>query len=338
MLGTLGRLCRDLGERTRALTYFQQALALQRARGDTGGEVATLRDLGGLCDDLGEKGKALGYFQQALQRELGKPGPPAPNWTDKASLSFVDVGGNAVSQSLGFSNQFIYNWTTASSLAFNAGAVRVSSRTTTYAATGSSPTSFTLATLETNAVTTADYQANVRYAQDLTERLLWFAGAGWERNLPAGIAGRTAGSAGLGYWWIRTDSRKFRTDLGAGYTHAAPVTRAPGFRVDYATWNAAASFEQKVGAASVLTSNLGGAAATGDARNFLVGWHNEFSTAVSRRLALKVGYVLSYNNRPASEAVPIIRTGSVPAALLGQTFVTLKKLDTQFTTSLVISF
>jgi putative salt-induced outer membrane protein YdiY/Flp pilus assembly protein TadD len=338
MLNVLGKRYRRQGEAAKALTCFQQSLALLRDLKDREGEAAVLYDLGGACSDLGEDAKAMSFYQQALQRELGKPGPPTPSWTDKVSVSFVDVGGNAVAQTFGLSNEFTYHRSEASSLAFQVQAVRVATRTTSYSATGSSPSSFTLATTETNQVTTADYVAKARFAHDLSGRLFWFTEGGWERNIPAGIESRTTGSGGLGYWWIRTDTGKFRTDFGAGYTNATPVVEAPGFQVNYATWNAMASYEQKIGAASVFTSNLSGAAATKDIHNFLVTWLTDFSVNLSTRLALKVGYMMTYNNRPASAALPILQAGTNPPAVLGRTFVTLKNLDTQFTTSLVVSF
>ena len=120
MLNVLGKRYRRQGEAAKALTCFQQSLALLRDLKDREGEVAVLYDLGGACSDLGEDAKAMSFYQQALQRELGKPGPPTPSWTDKASFSFVDVGGNAVAQTFGLANDFTYHWSEASSLAFHA--------------------------------------------------------------------------------------------------------------------------------------------------------------------------------------------------------------------------
>ena len=48
----------------------------------------------------------------------------------------------------------------------------------------SMPLSFTSSTSQ---VTTADYTANARFAQNLSDRFLWFAATGWERNIPAGL-------------------------------------------------------------------------------------------------------------------------------------------------------
>jgi len=336
ILGTIGREYSSMGEKARAIKYFQRALTIQRALGNRDGEMAVLNDIGNVYRDQDNQAKAVDFYQQALQRELGKPGPRRPNWTDKASLSFVEVGGNAKSQSFGFSNEFTYNWTDATALNFNASAVRVATDTTTYSATGSSPTSFAVARTDTTLVTTEDYLVNARFAQDLAGNLLWFAGAGWERNIPAGIRNRTAENAGLGYWWLRTDTHKLRTDLGLGYTRTTPVAQAPGFQVDYATWNAVLNYEQKIGDASVFTSNFNWTDSIQNSANYLATWRSDLTTTLYKKLALKIGFALTYNNRPASTEVDIDQTGT--SVVLGQTFVELRRLDSIFTTSLVISF
>jgi len=61
--------------------------------------------------------------------------------------------------------------------------------------------------------------------------------------------------------------------------------------------------------------------------------------ALSKRLALKVGYDLAYRNRPNMLGIDIIEAPvATPPVVLGKAPVELKKLDTVFTTSLVITF
>ena len=64
-----------------------------------------------------------------------------------------------------------------------------------------------------------------------------------------------------------------------------------------------------------------------------------FTTNLSSRLALKVGYDLTYKNQPAFVGVDVIRTPvTAPPVVLGQVPFQLKKTDSVFTTSLVITF
>jgi putative salt-induced outer membrane protein YdiY len=265
------------------------------------------------------------------------PAPKRP-WSDKAALSYVAVGGNASSQSLGFSNEFKYTWADAV-FAFNVGGVRVATTAIDRSAQGSSLATATVLETRTTKTSTETYFANLRYDHNITERLLWFGSAGWERNIPAGLDARYAGLAGLGYWWIKEDRTKFFTDAGVGYTKETLVFTPAGTDAGFATFHLGAKFEKKVFAASVFTSELNVSDSFKDTQNYLAVWRNGFTTTLSARLALKVGYDVTYKNKPASVGVDVVQTPvATPPVILGQVPFQLKKTDTVFTTSLVISF
>jgi|GEM_PF-4313200 len=65
-LNNIGLVWNALGEKHKALDFYGQALPLRRAVSDRGGEATTLNNIGLVWDDLGEKEKALDYFNQAL--------------------------------------------------------------------------------------------------------------------------------------------------------------------------------------------------------------------------------------------------------------------------------
>jgi CHAT domain-containing protein len=65
-LNNIGLVYHSLGEKQKALEYYNQALPLTRAVGNRGGEATTLNNIGGVYDDLGEMQKALEYYNQAL--------------------------------------------------------------------------------------------------------------------------------------------------------------------------------------------------------------------------------------------------------------------------------
>ena len=64
---------RDLGQYSKALEYFQQALAISREVGDRAGVGITLNNIGVVYESLGQYPKALEYYQQALaiRKEIG---------------------------------------------------------------------------------------------------------------------------------------------------------------------------------------------------------------------------------------------------------------------------
>jgi len=72
-LNNLGRVYDAVGQKPKAVDYYEQALQVAREVGDRAGEGTTLNNLGGVYDDLGQKAKAVDYYEQALviRREVG---------------------------------------------------------------------------------------------------------------------------------------------------------------------------------------------------------------------------------------------------------------------------
>ncbi|HCQ20927.1 MAG TPA: tetratricopeptide repeat-containing protein, partial [Anabaena sp. UBA12330] len=62
----IGRVYDALGEKQKALDFYNQALPIFRTVGDRSMEATTLNNIGGVYDDLGEKQKALDFYNQAL--------------------------------------------------------------------------------------------------------------------------------------------------------------------------------------------------------------------------------------------------------------------------------
>jgi tetratricopeptide (TPR) repeat protein len=65
-LNDLGLVYNALGERDRALEFYQQALPIHRTVGNRQMKAVTLNNIGMIYKALGEKDKALEFYQQAL--------------------------------------------------------------------------------------------------------------------------------------------------------------------------------------------------------------------------------------------------------------------------------
>jgi tetratricopeptide (TPR) repeat protein len=65
-LNNIGEVYRTLGQTDKALDFFRQALAIWREVGDRSGEGSTLNNIGGVYRALGQMNKALDFYQQAL--------------------------------------------------------------------------------------------------------------------------------------------------------------------------------------------------------------------------------------------------------------------------------
>ena len=62
----IGRIYDDLGEKQKALSFYNQALPLSRALGDKGVEATILSNIAAVYSSLGKKQKALQFLNQAL--------------------------------------------------------------------------------------------------------------------------------------------------------------------------------------------------------------------------------------------------------------------------------
>jgi putative salt-induced outer membrane protein YdiY len=266
------------------------------------------------------------------------PEPPKSPWSDKAALGYVSVGGNATSQSLGFSNEYKYVWSNAL-FSFNLGGVRAEATTVARSAFGSDLSTATVTETRTTTTSTESYFTNLRYDHHLSERLEWFGTTGWERNIPAGLEARYSGVVGLGHWWTKDERTKFFTDAGLGYTKETPVLSHPGTDEAFATFRFGAKFEQKIFESSQFTSEASVTDSFKDHQNYLVVWRNAFTTNISSNMALKIGYDITYKNKPAYIGVDVVQTPvATPPVILGQVPFQLKTTDTAFMTSLVITF
>lgn len=266
------------------------------------------------------------------------PAQPPKSWSDKASLSLVSVAGNAQSQSLGFANEFKLV-SGGSTFQFNLAGVRVNTTTFTRSATGTTLGDAVVTETRTTQTTTEAYTALLRLDQKITEAFFWFGAASWDRNRPAGLDNRYKGVAGVGNLWANTDRTKFRTDYGVGYTREDPLFKPVGYQGSFATWQLGSKLEQKVYQASAFASELAVSGNLRQGQDWFGAWKNAFTTNLNAHLALKVGYDLNYRNLPNAVGVDVVQLPVTdPPVVIGQVPFKLKRLDTVFSTSLVLTF
>lgn len=260
------------------------------------------------------------------------------NWADMATLSYVATAGNSQGQTIGFSNHFAYKWD-KSLLVVKAGAVRVAATTVDRVAVGSTLEDVQVVENRTTRTTAENYYFNGRYDNRLkdADRYYWYAGAGWERNIPAGLENRYTSAGGFGRIWSDSKDTKFRTDAGLGYTVEKPIAEPEGFKPRYGTFNLTAELKQRIGPQASYGAELNLVENLTEGRDTQGTLRQGLTVTLNRTLALKVGYDLIYRSRPNLIGVDAYSPDLQPVKL-GQVFVSAKKLDTLFTTSLVITF
>lgn len=136
-------------------------------------------------------------------------------------------------------------------------------------------------------------------------RMRWHTGASWERNLGAGLLGRTSVFGGLGHtWWDREDLR-FNTSYGLSWTERDEKTSDPDKEAQFAglryTWLYENRWGQGVLYANdwVLNLNLND---TGDYTSSMT---QSIRVPMTGRLSLKVKLQWLYSSRPALEDIAV---------------------------------
>ncbi|MEL7330211.1 MAG: tetratricopeptide repeat protein, partial [Cyanobacteria bacterium J06559_1] len=104
VLNNMGGTYSALGEPEKALENYNQALAIRQQIGDVGGEASTLNNIGLIYDLLGEPEKALAYYNQALP-QLRQVGDRAAEAKAIGNIAIVYQGLNRTEDALTYFNQ-----------------------------------------------------------------------------------------------------------------------------------------------------------------------------------------------------------------------------------------
>lgn len=249
-------------------------------------------------------------------------------WFDTAEFSLFASDGNTEVQTISLRNTATRKWDGAS-LEIAAGAVRAETTSTSRVAIGS-PVDFSVQETTLTELTAENYFLRTRYDRQLSEKLFWFTGLGWDQNEFAGIKSRTAAFGGVGHVWFETESARFRTDYGVTFTDQEDVSGATqsfaGARLSYDYW-------RQLNGPTVFASALIVDENLDESTDYRADFVNSLAVAMSERLALKVSLQLLYDNLPALGAVPLLDVNRVST---GTTVLAeLDDLDSVLTVSLV---
>jgi putative salt-induced outer membrane protein YdiY len=257
----------------------------------------------------------------ALAEEVTK------GWKDVAEFSLVATDGNSESTSLGFKNTLTGEFD-KSTVTFRVGGINVESTGPRFAVDD--------VVMDGPTETTAEhYFAKGRYDREITEHLFWFAGAGWDRNEPAGIKNRYILESGVGNTWFKSDDRHFKTTYGATFTDQEDVVTDPTVDETFLGARLAWDYMNKLAENTTYTNVFAFDVNLDESSDWRADMANGLAVSMSERLALKVGLQWLYDNEPALELVP--NKDGAGNALPPVPYV-LDELDTILTVSLVVDF
>jgi putative salt-induced outer membrane protein YdiY len=256
-------------------------------------------------------------------------------WVNSSELSLVATSGNSETTTLALKHTASREWQ-ASRFKLELAALRAESDTGQRFAVGTSPDDFEVIDPSDPELTAENYAVSGRYEGDISEKLFWFAGGGWEKNEFAGIANRYVVEAGAGNVWFKSDSAHFITHYALTGTRQEDVIEVPGasetflgLRLD---WDYFRQLTATTSYANLLTvdENLD---ETSDLRADL---DQSLAVTINERLALKASLTLRYDAEPALEVLPLLRPDDLER--LDVVLVELDELDVIFKTALVVNF
>jgi putative salt-induced outer membrane protein YdiY len=259
-------------------------------------------------------------------------------WKDTAELGMVFTSGNAESSSFGFKNKLFREWD-RSALVFKAGGIRVSTTTITripVAPDPLDPFTYDVRETKTDETTAENYYLNGRYDRKITDRFVWYAGAGWDRNRFAGIDNRYVIEGGVGNIWFDDDDMKFKTSYALTFTKQEDVFELPGVDDTFLGARFSWDYMNKLGKNAEYANTLQLDENLDETSDWRADMTNSLSVAMNKSMALKVSLQLLYDNEPSFE---LIEVQDLTGVGLGELVpVEFDELDTIFTASLVINF
>ena len=215
-------------------------------------------------------------------------------WSDEAELSFVDTGGNTEVTTLSAKNLLKYRFTNKLQGAWKLGAVYGKSDG------------------EKNA---ESYFTELRLDYQFTERLYYYAAAGWMQDEFAGIDSRYYLGPGAGYKFLSGPKHFLAGEAGLNYVWEEYID---GTDKDYLGGRAFAKYEYAFTEKNRFSQSVEFLYDFDDSENYNVNSETAVISALSDYLSLKASYVIKYDNQPIPE--------------------TLEETDTVLAVTLVINF
>jgi putative salt-induced outer membrane protein YdiY len=252
-------------------------------------------------------------------------------WKDTAELSYVVTGGNSSTSTFSVGNTLKRTWN-KNALTIKAFALSSHATTITRTAQGTQ-TDYTLIEQKQTSLVAENVALSGLYSHSLSKKVILLFGLGWDRNRFAGVAGRVIMTAGTGYAWVETKQTILKTDGGLTYTWRKYFSQSAA---SFGGFRGIVTFEQKIIETSSFTSQFIFDENLKRMVDWRYDWTNSLTASIAKALALKTSLRLLYAHLPANQAVPLIDPNGVPTGLTVP--VPLKRLDTIFTTSVVINF
>lgn len=267
----------------------------------------------------------------AIAQAPAEPEKPKLGWSDKGEIAWALTAGNSESNTISLANTLEYRWDRALAK-FHVFGIRAKSTDRIFYEVDDGLGNTTTVEREFTNVTAERYVVALNYENRFTDRMYWFAGTIWERDQPAGIDSRLLFSGGVGNVWYENPSGHFKTSYGLNYTWEDPTS---GDSKSYFGGNVGLDWLWKFSpSASFQTVDLL-FLNFDEFDDWRINSMNSLTVQMSEILALKVGLQFLYDAQPSYQEYPLLGAYGDSAGTVTREA---DKLDTIFTTSLVVAF
>lgn len=259
-----------------------------------------------------------------------KPEKVTKPWSGKTTLSGVQADGNSESTTISFAQDFEYKFSKKSKLMVSASGVRAESTIITPYAVGTED-DYTVEEVRTDVVSADQYGIVARYEQTFRPGFHWYGSGAWDRNEIAGIENRYAVSGGIGRQWADTDTNKLKSSWGLAHTTENRTFEPPNYNRTFGGYYATNNWWNKMTPTTTYAQDFAVGVNFEESGDVLASLKNNLTVAISTKLSLSVSADFTYDNKPAFISITDANgQGSFPLEL--------KKLDSLYKTSLIISF
>jgi putative salt-induced outer membrane protein len=249
--------------------------------------------------------------------------PPARPWSDTSELAAVFTSGNSETKNFAFSNKYAYTWAKAE-FALDAAALRAETTDRILAWTDGEVTE-----TRDSRTTAEQYLLGAKYRQDITERFLWYVRGGWGRDEFKGFTDRYVAGGGLGHRFLTGPKHSLIGEAGGERVNEDLVD---GTSTDYTALRAFLGYQWQINDNAKFNQDLELIPNLDESDDWRARSVTALTATLSKTLALKLSYTMSYENLPFVETVPGPNPGDPDA------FFEYENLDTIAAASLVVNF
>jgi len=189
------------------------------------------------------------------------------------------------------------------------------------------------------------YLAEGRYDQKFTEKMTWNAGLSWDRNADAGIINRYQAWAGVANIWWDRDDLKFNTAYGLSWVDRQEENPPPDRDEQFGAFRFNWHYMNKFGKATKYINDWTVNSNLSKPEDYWFDMTNSVVVSMTKTVALSISLQWLFNAEPSQEEIDLIAIVPNPdpppdsaEVIFGSVLETKKRLDTTFSTSLVINF